>query len=585
MTGVFSKEGFGYATESPKISFYLWLVRTHNLGQVSFTSNGKPAVTEVTNAIPKAFPIEKPFMKFAVGTLASMLLEKLLYLDNDDRPQCALSIHNSLTSYRLVNPVLFIVHGGNSAPPPLKITANSSDQVTLEAFKRTGATSGLLFYEIEHVGHYLMIFWKIQGPQVGSLYEPNRFSTDVTQIFSFTEELLAQTYDSVKKRSDKTKGPSEHFVRQIKLLKDPSRPTVPAFNIEVQAQMTMDKKAKFMVEIKDDLPPLPEAEVRKRDVVGTSIALAIIPLGLNLAFKKLKSHIPSKQSCTVALENMCEEEPLTEPSWYITAGETTEIVPWEIKSGEVGEIAFAVPLGGSNIKESVKHTVYFLSYDIGGTGYKMVIGTWFPLKLEPKQEPSASGTPMILQKETPRYTVFIMKAPQRPMKNVLKIIGDVFIQSQGEGAFNDKLKLEDKAIYELIPWNSLTQKRKLVVIQVKKFQEYLEWTYPLLAKPMGKSLRREYYIRIVSSMGIGADTGMVVKVQIVPGKSPLTENPHPYKEPPETKDVTTQFPTQDVGVQFPVFKETTEFRGWMKNGGEQFPSRETNNKGIQLPSA
>ena len=222
----------------------------------SFTSNGKPAVTEVTNFIPKSFPIEKPLVKFAVGTLATMLLEKLLYLDGDNRAQCALSIHNSLTSYRLVNPVLFIVHGGNSSPPPLKIKTSSSDQVTLEAFKGTGATSGLLFYEIEHVGHYLMIFWKIQGPQVGSFYQPNRFSTDVTQTLPSTEQLLAQTYDSVKKQSDKTKGPNEHFVRQIKVPKDPSRPTVPAFNIEIQAQMTMGKKAKFMVEIKDDLPPL-----------------------------------------------------------------------------------------------------------------------------------------------------------------------------------------------------------------------------------------------------------------------------------------------------------------------------------------
>ena len=171
------------------------------------------------------------------------------------------------------------------------------------------------------------------------------------------------------------------------------------------------------------------------------------------------------------------------------------------------------------------------------------------------------------------------------MKDVLKIIGDIFIKSPGDGVFNDELKRLDRAIYELIPWNSLTQKTKLVVIQVKKLQDYLEWTYPLLAEPVGKSPRREYYIRIVASMGIGADTGMVVKVQIVPGKAPLIDNPHRYKEPPETKDATTQFPTQDVGVQFPVLKETTEFRGWMKNGGEQFPSRETNNKGIQLPSA
>lgn len=81
---------------------------------------------------------------------------------------------------------------------------------------------------------------------------------------------------------------------------------------------------------------------------------------------------------------MCEEEFFIKLSWYIIVGEMIEIVLWEIKSGEVGEIVFVVLLGGLKIKELFKYIVYFLLYDIGGIGYKMVIGIWFFLKLEIK---------------------------------------------------------------------------------------------------------------------------------------------------------------------------------------------------------
>lgn len=53
----------------------------------------------------------------------------------------------------------------------------------------------------------------------------------------------------------------------------------------------MDKKVKFMVEIKDDFFFLFEVDVCKRDVIGILIVLVIIFLGLNLVFKKLKSYI------------------------------------------------------------------------------------------------------------------------------------------------------------------------------------------------------------------------------------------------------------------------------------------------------
>lgn len=495
--------------------------------------NGRPS-TEVANVIDEAakpFSIQKPLTKFAAGTLASMLLEKILYLDKGDNAECGLSIHNKLNYYRLVNPFLFIVHGENPMPVPIKIDTNTSEETSMVAAARTGATSGVLFYEIESVGQYLMIFWKVQGPQVLQTYTPNRFSVALTPTVEFNNKVwLGTTYQNFKKQADEMKDrPNEHFQTVTQ---------VTGFKITIQAQMTSGKKAELMVEVKDDLPPpVEETDLHKRDVIGTTLALAVIPLGLNLAFKKIQSVIPSEQSCTISLENLCEDEILTKPSWYIRAGETSNIVPWEIKKDEVGEISFVVPLGGPRIKDALKHTVYFLSYHIERTSYDMVIGTWFPWKLEQKDDWET-----VLQKEKPRYTVFIMETPPPalPMKQVLNVVGELLLTNKDAASLNQNLIKTNAILYKLIAHPASLNSQKIPLVEATKLQSYLEWHYPMFKKPVsaGATSTDEYHMKIVTGMGIGKATGMVVKIQIVKGSSPASfakGNPQSYTEPPNPK--------------------------------------------------
>ena len=544
-------------------------------------SNGRPA-TEVANVIDaaaKSFPIHKPLTKFAIGTLTSMLLEKILYLDKGDNAQCALSIHNKLTSFRLINPFLFIMHGVNPLPLPLKIKTNKSEETTMEAASRTGATSGLIFYEIDYVGQYVMIFWKIQGAQVAKVYVPNRFHVEITPTAKFGDQLwLEATYARIKAMSDKMEGPNEHFESVTEVPNIPSRTATPKFKITLQAQMTMGKKAEFMIELKDDLPPA-RSNVYKRDVIGTTIALAAIPLGLNLAMKKIQSVIPSEQSCTISLENLSKEETLMKPAWYISAGETANIVPWEIKSDEVGEISFVIPLGGARITQTFQHTVYFLSYHINSTDYNIVIGTWFPLKLQPED-----NWEDILQKQNPRYTVFLMKTPTAnvAMKSVLKVAGELLVQYKDTKALNEQLMKTNKAIYSLIAESNL-QNPRIPLVQTTKLQNYLEWHYPLTKTSIvaGKPSTEEYYIKIVSAMGIGKATGMVIKVEVAKGKSPASfalTNPQSYKEPPEptTQNVETQYPSPTTNAGPPNFPSTNA-------GLPKFPADTSNSDLLTFP--
>ncbi|XP_028401103.1 uncharacterized protein LOC114524172 [Dendronephthya gigantea] len=524
------------------------------------------------------FPIHKPLTKFAIGTLTSMLLEKILYLDKGDNAQCALSIHNKLTRFRLINPYLFIMHGVNPLPLPLKINTNKSEETVMEAASRTGATSGLIFYEIDYVGQYMMIFWKIQGAQVAKVYTPNRFHVEITSTVKFDDQLwLEATYARIKEMSDKMQGPNEHFESGIEVPSIPSRTATPKFKITLQAQMTMGKKAEFMIELKDDLPPH-TSNVYKRDVIG-AIALGIISVGLNLAMKKVQSVIPSEQSCTIALENLSREETLIKPAWYIRAGETANIVPWEIKSDEVGEISFVIPLGGARLTQKFQHTVYFLSYHINGTDYSIVIGTWFPLKLQPED-----NWEDILQKKNPRYTVFLMKTPtaNMAMKNVLKVVGDLFVQYKDAKELSKQLMKTNQNIHKLIAQSNL-QNPKIPTVQTNKLQKYLEWHYPLIktSTVAGKQTNEEYHIRIVSAMGIGKATGMVIKVEVAKGKSPASfalVNPQSYKEPPETttQDVETQFPSPATNVGPPKFPSTNA-------GLAKFPTDKSNADLLTFP--
>lgn len=153
----------------------------------------------------------------------------------------------------------------------------------------------------------------------------------------------------------------------------------------------------------------------------------------------------------------------------------------------------------------------------------------------------------------------VLKSPAtKPMKSILKTVGDLFTKySDNPGKLNNDLALAEKTVYESIPQTNL-QNKKIQVLQTVKFQKYFEWNYPLTDKPVGSTRSREYHIKIVTGMGLGQATlGMVVKVEVVPGKSPIRfaeKNPQAYIEPLETRDVESQFPStplskDEAGIQ------------------------------------
>ena len=81
------------------------------------------------------------------------IVNQFLGVDEQERPKCALSLNNQLTSYRLTDPILYIEHGENPMPVPLTIGTDSTVETIFEAAGERKDTSGLLFYKIETTGY------------------------------------------------------------------------------------------------------------------------------------------------------------------------------------------------------------------------------------------------------------------------------------------------------------------------------------------------------------------------------------------------------------------------------------------------
>ena len=164
------------------------------------------------------FPVERPFIGLATGTITSSFLAKLLHIEDEDKPKCALSISNMLTKYRLINPLLYLVHGENPMPVPLKIETNSTVDTLFEAAAGKKDTSGLLFYEIETIPHFLVIFWKVTGPTTAGSYTSNRFYVDFItgeKFRFFNEEFLKKIYLERKSYSEQTNEASDFNVKAV----------------------------------------------------------------------------------------------------------------------------------------------------------------------------------------------------------------------------------------------------------------------------------------------------------------------------------------------------------------------------------
>ena len=220
--------------------------------------------------------------------------------------------------------------------------------------------------------------------------------------------------------------------------------------------------------------------------------------------------IPSEQTGTIEIENLSKDTSLINPNWVMFAGYTTSIVPWYINPSEKGKITWRSPLGGTQVTDTFKPTIHFLSYQIAGTNYHVVFGSTFPLK----------GT-----KGKTTYTIFVVEVPE-----YAKIKDDLLIMAKA---------LEQVDIHGL---GSYLASKKLTLgsphivgIDSTKFERYHEWQFPIFT-PQVKLKRNEYHVRIVAAVGFGKAMGVTVRVEVQPGASPKaasfkTQNPQIYKEP------------------------------------------------------
>lgn len=233
-------------------------------------------------AVAQQFPFEKPFLNLATGTITNTIFDKFLGLGINDRPKCALSLSNNLTRYRLIDPFVYLEHGEHPMPVPVRVESGSTIETLFEAADVSKDTSGLLFYKIEKTGHFLVIFWKVSGPQTLSLYSENRFYVDILNAnqVSDNEETLKRLYLDRKQFSENRENP---LVRTISVdvlgTKARERP-----KITYRAQMTTEKDGKFTI-ILTESTTLPQ--LHKRVALSTTLGVALATKVLNVIFKKV----------------------------------------------------------------------------------------------------------------------------------------------------------------------------------------------------------------------------------------------------------------------------------------------------------
>jgi hypothetical protein len=231
-------------------------------------------------------------------------------------------------------------------------------------------------------------------------------------------------------------------------------------------------------------------------------------------------HIPKEQTGTISLENTSEKLSLINPSWFIQGGHTTSVVPWDIKATEKGTISWRSPLAGTKIAETFKHTVHFLSYQIEGTNYHVVAGTWFPFKMGPGQSV---------------FTLFVIekKVEARKMKDILSIVGEGLAKNKGDVSqlvASIKANVQQQFILNDIPDKIIHGLRS------RKYQRYYEWQYPIFTPQVRAKPGTEYHAKIIAAVSFGKALGVDIKVEVVPGKSPQAasfKNPQNYVEPPQ----------------------------------------------------
>ena len=253
------------------------------VGILFFVEKFLNSCISVAEAVP--FPVEVPFMRLATGTITSTILEKLLGLGTENKAKCALSLTNNLMSYRLIDPFIFLEHGEHSIPVPVRIQTNSTVETLFQGASENTDSSGLLFYKVETTEHFLVIFWKVSGPKKLSTYVENRFYVDMIKAISFSDkqQSLQKLYEERKSYSEKL---GSFMVKTISVpvvgVRVSDRP-----KITIRAQMTTEKDGKLTVALSDNLSPINQPQLYKREPVTTTLALGIASSVLNVVFKKV----------------------------------------------------------------------------------------------------------------------------------------------------------------------------------------------------------------------------------------------------------------------------------------------------------
>ena len=230
------------------------------------------------------FPFEKPFIDLATGSIKNTILEKFSGLKPvENKPFCAFSIGNNLTSYRLLDPFVYLKHGEHPMPVPVRIETNSTAETFFQASGESKDTAGLLFYEIEKTAHILVIYWKISGPKTLQKFKKNRFNVRLikTEKFCDLENSLEKLYNEIAGYSHDI----ENLMEKTISVHVPGEPARDAPEITIRAQITTEKHAKFAITLSDNLPSVTPS-LHKR-AIPTSIALGIARFVFGLAVDKV----------------------------------------------------------------------------------------------------------------------------------------------------------------------------------------------------------------------------------------------------------------------------------------------------------
>ena len=316
--------------------------------------------------------------------------------------------------------------------------------------------SGILSYELNDTAVRLFIYWKV------GFGSTNKFMVQLLDKYD-ADSLAGLT--AIYKQMDtspeiiKTKGAMQHYVFDTT-----AKPLGPLkLVLYIRAEMNMLPEAQLSIRISDSNP----AQAFKRDL-GATVILSLSSVTVSMVFKKIRSYIPTDQSCTILIENVSKNTKLVEPVWYITAGQVVNLIPWEIENGEIGEASISIPFGGpGKLVKTFSHTIFFVCYQIDKTGLAVVVATWFPLKL---------------QMQSNRYSIFLMHFTNyatpvtTQASTVITALGDTLLNFYDKPAEFERQLANLKQIDPFLAAN-LPQNR-FPMVAAGPYQTYHEWNFP-----------------------------------------------------------------------------------------------------------